>query len=311
MKATIINNFGTADELQMAELPMPQTGSDQVLVKNYYTSVNPMDCKVRSGQFKLFAGSKLPKIFGSESAGVIEKAGKNVASFKKGDRVMVGTGFKFGTYAEFVAVNENAVFKLPDEVDFADGATLPCAAGTAHNGLYRTAKIKSGDDVLINGAYGGIGGFAVQLAKLAGTQVTGVCSTENIENVKALKADHVLDYTTQDIYAIDKQFDIVFDTVGKLAIRHALRLVKNGGILVTTVGSFQIMMSMLFNPFRSKKIKSVWNNPTKDDMKMLSTLVADQKLKVIVDREYKLEELPQAHRYSETGKAKGKILVKI
>lgn len=311
MKAIIINKFGSTNELQLAQIPVPQVEPDQVLVKNYYTTVNPMDCKVRAGQFKLFAGSKLPKVFGSESAGVIEQVGKNVTGLKKGDRVTVNTGFKFGTYAEFVSVNKKAVFKLPDQVDFAKGACLPCAGGTAHNGLYRTAKIKPGDEVLINGAYGGIGSFAVQLAKLAGAKVTGICSQENMENVRALNADHIIDYTSQDLYGINKQFDIVFDTVGKLDTGKVQRLIKKGGILVTTVGSFRIMLAMTFTLFRSKKVKSVWNNPSQEDMELLTKLVAKQKLKVIIDREYPLEEIAIAHQYSETGRAKGKILVNI
>ncbi|MDN3584612.1 NAD(P)-dependent alcohol dehydrogenase [Mucilaginibacter flavus] len=311
MKAIIINKFGSVNELQMAQVPVPEVGPNQVLVKNYYTTVNPMDCKVRAGQFKLFAGRKFPKVFGSESAGVIEQVGKNVAGLKKGDRVTVNTGFKFGTYAEFVSVDKKAVFKLPDAVDFAQGACLPCAGGTAHNGLCLTAKVKPGDEVLINGAYGGIGSFAVQLAKLAGAKVTGICSKENLENVKALHADQVFDYTRQDVYGMGKQFDIVFDTVGKLDIGKIQRLVKKGGILVTTVGSFRIMLAMLFNLFRSKKVKSVWNNPSTEDMNQLMTLIIEHKLKVIIDREYPLEEVAVAHQYSETGRAKGKILVSI
>lgn len=311
MKAVIINKYGSANELKMAEVLTPEVKPDQVLVRNYFTTVNPMDWKVRSGQFKLFVGRKFPKIFGCECAGIVERVGENVKSFKEADRVMLNTGFKFGTYAEFVSVTESSVFYLPDEVNFEEGSTLTCAGGTAYNALHKIAKIKSGNKVLINGAYGGIGSFAVQLAKLAGAEVTAVCSTENIENVKALHADHVIDYTRQDIYAMENRFDLVFDTVGKLTLGKALGILKDRGIMVTTVGSGKIMLTSLFNFLRSKKVKTVWNAPGVDDMATLSSLVAEKKLKVIIDRSYMLDEVKEAHQYSETGKAKGKILIKI
>lgn len=311
MKAIIINKYGSTDELKLAEVQTPSVKPNQVLVKNYYTTINPIDYKARKGELKIFMKNKFPKILGFESAGTVEQVGQNVTSFKKGDRVMVMPGFKFGTYAEYVSIPENSVFKLPDNVTFQQGSTLTAAASTAYNGLYLTAKIKQGDEVLINGAYGGIGGNAVQLAKLAGAKVTGVCSTENIENVKALNADTVIDYSKQDVYAIGKQFDIVFDTVGKLDAGKVKRILKNGGVMVTTVSSFKVVLAMLFNVFSSKKIKSVWNKPKAEDMNILANLVAQQKLKVIIDREYSLEELAKAQIYSETGKAKGKILIKI
>ncbi|MGN6180874.1 MAG: NAD(P)-dependent alcohol dehydrogenase [Mucilaginibacter sp.] len=311
MKAVIINKFGPADELYLSEIPIPDIKGKEILVKNYYTTVNPMDCKVRAGQFKLFAGSRFPKVLGCESAGVVEKVGEGVTSFKKGDKVMAYTGFKFGTYAEYVAVNEKNVFRLSDKVNFKYGSSLPSAGCTAHNGLFKTARIRKGDNVLINGAYGGIGSIAVQLAKLAGATVTGVCSTENLENVRALHADYVIDYTVKDVYAFKNQFDIVFDTVGKLNVRQSKDILKNGGVFVTTVGSFSIMCAMMLNLFQSKKIKSIWNNPTQEELDFLSDRIYEQKLNVVTDREYQLTNLPEAHTYSETGKAKGKIFIKI
>jgi len=281
------------------------------LVKNYYASINPIDYKARAGQMKLFTGNKFPKILGIESSGIVEQVGANVTSLKKGERVMVMPGLKFGTYAEYVTSPEKSVFKLPDNVTFQQGATLTLAASTAYNGLYLTGKIKKGDEVLINGAYGGVGGIAVQLAKLAGAKVTGVCSTENVENVKALQADKVIDYTKEDIYTIGNQFDMVFDTVGKLDVGKAKGILKKGGVYITPTPSFKIILMMLLNVFNAKKVKIVWNSPKKADINFLVNLVAEQKLKVIIDREYDLEEIVKAHTYSETGKAKGKILIKI
>ena len=312
MKAIIINQYGTAEELKMAEVQTPSLKPGEVLVKNYYTSINPMDIQVRGGRFKIFAGRKFPKILGVESAGIIEQVGEKVTAFKKGDRVMASLGFKFGTYAAYTAVAETSVFHLSDELTFQDGATLTMAACTAYNGLYKLGRIRPGDEVLINGAYGGVGSFAVQLAKLAGARVTGVCSTENVEKVKALNADSVIDYSKQNVYTAGKQYDIVFDTVGKLDAGKVRRILNKGGKMITTVASpKQILFAVIFNVFSSKKFKSVWNSPTAEQMNVLANWVAEQKLKPIIDREYILSELPEAHRYSETGKAKGKILIKI
>jgi 2-desacetyl-2-hydroxyethyl bacteriochlorophyllide A dehydrogenase len=312
MKAMIIKRFGKAKELTIADMPVPSLKPDQVLIRNYYTSVNPMDTQVRAGRFQLFAGRKFPKILGVESAGIIEQVGKNVTAFKKGDRVMGALGFKFGTYADYTAASEKLVFPLPDAVTFQDGATLTMAACTAYNSLHKIGKIRKGDVVLINGAYGGIGSFAVQLAKLAGARVTGVCSTENLIKVKALGADTVIDYTKQDVYEAGKQYDIVFDAVGKLDAGKVKAMLNQGGKMITTVGSFKLILFSIFtNAFSSKTFKSVWNSPDTAQMSLLTSLVAEKKLKPVIDREYNLTELRDAHSYSETGKAKGKILIKI
>jgi len=311
MKAIIINKYGSVDELKIAEVQMPSVKLNEILVKNYYTSINPLDYKARKGELKMFINSKFPKIFGAESAGIIEQVGNDVTSFKKGERVMIMPGFKFGTYAEYTSCPDNLVFKLPDNVTFQQGGSLTMVGGTAYCGLYLKGKIKQGDEVLINGAYGGIGSIAVQLAKLAGAKVTGVCSTENIENVKALHADTVIDYTKQDVYAVANKFDIVFDTVGKLDVGKIKGILKNGGVMVTTVPSFKVFLAMFLNIFSSKKIKSVINKPTVKMMTFLANMVAEQKLKIIIDREYNLEEISKAHTYSETGKAKGKIIIKV
>jgi len=311
MKAIIINKYGTVDELKIAEVETPSVKPNEVLVKNYYTSINPMDYKARKGELKMFTGNKFPKIFGAESARIVEQVGHNITLFKKGDRVMIMPAFKFGTYAEYTSVVETSVFKLPDNVTFQQGASLTMAGGTAYCGLYLKEKIKQGDEVLINGAYGGIGSIAVQLAKSAGAKVTGVCSTENIKNVKALHADTVIDYTKQDLYTVAKKFDIVFDSVGKLDVGKTKGILKNGGVMVNTVPSFKVFLAMMFNIFSSKKIKSVITKPTAKMITLLANMVAEQKLKIIIDRGYNLEKISKAQTYSETGKAKGKILIKI
>ncbi len=310
MKAVIINKYGSKDELKLVELPQPSIKPNEVLVKNHYTSVNPWDYKVRNGSMKIITGNKFPKILGTESAGVVEQVGNNVKDFKKGDRVIAITGIKIGSYAEYLALPASSVAKLPDNVSFEEGATLPVVASTAFNALHALGKIKAGDDVLINGAYGGVGIAAVQLAKLAGANVTAICSTQNTNNVAALGADKVIDYTKENVYSISQQFDIVFDTVSNLDFGKIKAMLKPQGVMINTLPTPKAMLIQLFTSFSAKKFKSINNNPTAENISLLAKLVADKKLRVIVDREYTLDQLPEAHQYSETGKAKGKILVK-
>jgi NADPH:quinone reductase-like Zn-dependent oxidoreductase len=279
MKAISIERYSKANELKMVEIPAPSIQSHEVLVRNFYTTVNPMDYKARKGELKLFIKNTFPKILGVESSGIIEQVGEDVQNFTKGDRVMTMPAFKFGTDAEFSAISEKEVFPMPDGLSYEEAAALPMAGGTAYCGLHQIGKIKADDTVLINGAYGGIGTFAVQLAKLAGATVTGICGAENIENVKALKADSVIDYTAQDIYATGKQYDIVFDTVGKLKASKVKKLLRTGGVYITTVPSGILFSMILLNVFSTRKIKPVFNSANSENMNILAQLVAEKSSK--------------------------------
>lgn len=312
MKAVIINKYGSANELVTVELPKPSIKPNEVLVKNHYVSVNPWDSMVRSGSMKLFTGSKFPKILGTESAGIVEEVGEQVRGFKKGDRVIATTGkIHIGSYSEYIAVPETSLAKLPDNVNFQSGATLPVAASTAYNSLHELANIKKGDEVLINGAFGGVGSAAVQVAKIAGATVTAVCSTRNVENVRLLGADHVMDYTKDDLYQHVEKYDIIFDTVNKMDFSKAKKTLKQGGIMVGTLPTLKAMTNQFRTSWSSKKFKAINNYPTAENISLLARFVAEGKLKVVIDREFSLDELPQAHQYSETGKVQGKIVVKI
>ncbi len=221
MKAVVINRYGSIDELTLVDLPTPPLKDGEVLVRNKYASVNPWDYRVRNGSMKMFTGKKFPKILGVESSGVVHRVGKKVEGFKKGDRVIVSTGIKTGSYAEYVAVSPGDLSILPENLSFKEGATLPIAGTTAYNALHELGNIQKESKVLINGAYGGVGIMAVQLASLAGADVTAVCSTKPIEKVRKLGANTVIDYTTQDVYGIGEHFDLIFDTVGSLSFRQA------------------------------------------------------------------------------------------
>lgn len=311
MKTVIINKYGSVDELKLVELPIPIPKPNEVLVRNHYTTVNPWDYKVRSGSMKFMTGSKFPKILGSESAGIVEQIGSNVSNFKQGDHVIVLAGLKNGSYTEYIAVPETDLTHLPQNVTFQQGASLPIVGTTAYNALHQIAKIKRGDEILINAAYGGMGIVAVQLAKMAGAKVTAVCSTANIEHVKTLGADNVVDYTKRDLYTLPQKFDVVFDIVSVLDFNKVKNILKSNGVMITTLPTPKAMLKKLLTFFSSKKLKIIINKPTTGVIRTLADLVSDGKLNIIFDREYSLSELPKAHQYSETGKAKGKILIKI
>lgn len=310
MKSVIINKYGSANELQLAELPTPTLKSNEVLVENQYTCVNPWDTKVRNGSMKIFTGSKFPKVLGVEFAGIVSDIGTSVTKFKKGDRVAAVTGVKVGTYSEYIVLSESKIAKLPDQVSFKEGATFQVAS-TAYNSLHKLGKIKAGDNVLINGAYGGVGIMAVQLAKLAGANVTAICSTSNIENVKALGVDKVIDYTKQDISSLSGQYEILFDTVSKLDFKKVKHLLSPKGVMIFTLPTPKAILQQLLTIFSSKKYKAINNAPTVENIELLGNLMADGKLKVVFDREYSFNELPQAHQYIETERAKGKVMIKV
>lgn len=279
-------------------------------MKNIYTTVNPWDYKVRSGSMKFMPGSKFPKILGSESAGVVELVGDHVKGFKKGDNVIVLAGLKNGSYTEYIAVPETDLTLLPQKVSFQQGASLPIIGTTAYNALHNLAKIKAGDDTLINAAFGSIGVVAVELAKLAGANVTAVCSTGNLENIKALGADHIVDYTKEDIYQLNTRFDFVLDTVSVLDFDKVKAILKSNGMMISTLPTPKAILKKLATSFSAKKFNIIMNTSTTDVITILADLVAQSTLKVVFDKEFALNDLPNAHRYSETGKAKGKILVK-
>lgn len=308
MKAIQISKYGKPENLTLVELPIPKIKPNELLVQSRAASVNPYDCMARSGEMWFMEGFRFPKILGCELAGVVVDKGSAVGQFRVGQRVIVFTGRR-GAYAEYVAVSELNVTALPDAVSFSEGAALPVAGSTAYDALHLLSNVKPGQRVLVYGAYGAVGSFAVQLAKYAGAFVVGVCSTANLASVKAIGADEVIDYTTTDFKKMSTSFDIVFDTPTALKYREVKRLLSASGTFVATLPSPVNMFNQLFSTKKGKKVKTIFANPTREKIDFLATLVSEGKLKVIVDREYLMEQIGEAHRYSETKRAKGKLVV--
>lgn len=317
MKAVLIRKFGAPDVMNVEEAERPVVQDDEILVRIRYSSINPVDWKVRNGSLKMLTGSRFPMFLGFDIAGEIVETGKEVAGFKKGARVFGMLDYRRrGAYAEYVSAKENNIALMPQNLDFRDAAAIPLAGLTAYQALHNKGKIKSGDNVLVNGASGGVGLFAVQIAKASGAEVTGVCSTDNVEVVKNIGADKVIDYKKEDITQIADRYDIIFDAVGKLSFFKIRKILKNSGCYVTTLPNTDNILAFITSPvlsiFGYRKRASMINvRPNHQNLEVLSSLAEQKKLIPLIDRVFKLEDIREAHKYSETGRARGKIVIEI
>lgn len=319
MKAIINTKYGPPDVVKLMEVDAPVPCDNEVLVKIHATTVNRTDCGFRSAEYfitRFFSGLFKPgfKILGNEFSGEIENIGRKVKSFKKGDRVFGFSGRKFGAHAEYLVIAEDdTIATMPENLSFEEAA--PIAEG-GHYALcdIRAAGVKSGQNILINGASGGIGSAAVQLAKYFGAKVTAVCNTRNIELIKSLGADYVIDYLTQDFTRTEQTFDFIFDSVGKSSFGKCKHLLNKGGIYISTElgkNSENIFLA-LFTPFLGgKKVLFPLPKISQEDIVFLKELVEKGKYKPVIDRRYFLEQIVDAYKYVETGQKTGNVVIKV
>lgn len=309
MHAMRIHDYGKVDVLKYEEVDVPEPAADQVLVKINYSSINPMDWKVREGLTKNWIQLSMPAILGIDFAGTVEKMGSKVSRFKKGDKVFGRADItKGGSYAEYAAVNEDSMGLVPKSISLKEAAGLPVVAGTAWNGIFDTAQVKKGMRVLVTGASGGVGTMAVQLAKSAGAYVIATTSKPNIGMMKALGADEVIDYTDGDFAKkVKPQVDVVFDTVGRDTLERSYGIIKEGGMLVTIAGQPDEALAQK----HGISVKSFRASTNGERYKQIAELVDQGKLKVVIEREFPLSELRAAHELSESMRAKGKIIIKV
>ncbi|GAB3331013.1 NAD(P)-dependent alcohol dehydrogenase [Larkinella ripae] len=315
MKAAIIQQYGDTHELHIQEVPKPAFDSidnpHQVLIRVHAAGINPMDTKVRDGSMKLILSNEFPKILGGECAGVVEAVGLMVKDVQPGDRVVASLGPEGGGYAEYALAKDTNVVKLPDAIGFAQAAVMPIAAGTALQAFLNKGYLKPGDRVLINGATGGVGTFAVQIAKILEGHVTAVCSTEGIALARELGADVVIDYNTADFTKSIEQFDLVFDAIGESSFDACRNILTEEGIYVTTLPSAKQLLEQVITIFTKKKAESLVFTFSQDDMNWLLKQLTDGHLTPVIARTYPLGELAQAHAESEAGHVKGKLVVEI
>lgn len=320
MKAIVFTEYGSPDVLHFEEVETPTPNDDQVLVKIHASSINAGDWHIlRADPFlvRLAFGLRKPNIaiLGADIAGRVEAVGGNVRQFKPGDEVFGDiSGCGFGGFAEFVCVPETALAPKPDGLSFEQAAAVPAAGVTALQSLRDTGKIQPGQNVLINGASGGVGTFAIQLAKHFGAEVTGVCSTRNIEKVRALGADHVIDYTQEDFTTNGKQYDLIHAANGHQSIWAYKRSLSPHGRYVMSGGAMaQMWEAMLLGPFVSmfsgKSMGNMLVKPNQDDLMMLKALLEAGDVLPVIDRRFTLGDVPDAIRYMEDAHAQGKIVI--
>jgi 2-desacetyl-2-hydroxyethyl bacteriochlorophyllide A dehydrogenase len=311
MKAVVYDKSSSPDFLSFREVEKPLPNDNEVLVKIMAVSINAAD--YRSMRMGIIPKRK---IFGADIAGQVVAAGKNIEKFKVGDEVfgdLAGCGF--GGLAEYVAVPEKVLALKPASVSFEDAAAIPMAAVTALQALRDIGHIQAGQTVLICGAGGGVGTYAVQLAKYFGAQVTAVCSPNNVELARSLGADQVIDYTKEDFAANGKQYDLVLAVNGNRSLSTYKRAMAPRGIYVMIGGALtQVFKSLLFGPFLSingKKMRALAAKPSSTDLELIIKLVEEGKIKPIIDKRYPLAETGEAMQYLSKGHARGKVIIRV
>ncbi len=320
MKAIVCTQYGQPEVLQLKEVEKPIPKDNEILVRNYATTVTAADTMMRKGKpyiGRLYLGFKKPNkpVLGFEFAGEVAAVGNDVSLFKVGDRVFGGTT-TLGCYAEYVCVNETGVLStMPGNISYEEATPVSGSAITVLNFLKGMANIKQNDKVLINGASGGLGTYAVQYAKHAGAEVTGVCSMANIEMVKALGADKVVDYTINDFTKSGEKYDIIFDTVGKRSFSECKKSLKEKGIYLSPVLNFQLFIqSLVTSTSGGKKAKFSFTGmlPVKTRLNYfmeLKELLKTGQIKTVLDNHYSLSQVAAAHEYVEKGHKKGNVVI--
>lgn len=311
MRAVRVHQYGGPEELKIERIPRPEPGADEVLLRVHSVGVLPADCKMRAGFFRNRGPMNFPYIPGSALSGVIEEIGSGVTRFKVGDAVF-GRGFH-GACADYVTTPlESAILNptlahKPNNLSFDEAATISGGATTAYWGLFDDANLQAGQRVLVQGAAGGVGLYAVQLAKWKGAEVIGTTSTQNVEFVRSLGADEVIDYTTTRFEDVVKEVDLIYDTVGGEITNRSLEVVKRGGMLITIIGepSQERAAALGVDAHFSKILTSV------DVLETLAHMLGKGEIKPYVGTQFALEEVRQAHELCETGHGRGRIVLHI
>jgi NADPH:quinone reductase-like Zn-dependent oxidoreductase len=313
MKAYYSTAYGGPEVSQYGDFPDPSAGNGQILVEVKAVSINPVDYKVKRGIAKFMSGSKFPRIFGSDFAGVVKSTGNGVTQFNPGDRVYGATPViwgKPGALAQLLAVDQKFARAIPGQISFEEAASLPIAALTALNGL-RRCRVTEGKTVLINGGTGGVGHFAIQIAKAKGAIVTATCSQDNAEFARKLGADETIGYSKEELAKSEKKFDAILDAYGKMDFEDVCRLLKRGGIYATTqIKLFLFFSSLFVQLVYAKKLISSNMRSRPEDMEEMEKLFIDKKLYPVIEHSFTLDHSAEAFELAEHGKPRGKIIIR-
>jgi NADPH:quinone reductase-like Zn-dependent oxidoreductase len=327
MKAIVWTKFGPPDVLQLQEVEKPQPKDNEVLIKVHATTVTVGDCEMRRLEYplvmgllvRIYVGFRKPTritILGMELAGEVEAVGRDVTKFKSGDQVFAATGFMdTGTYAEYICLSENpengAIAPKPSNMSFTEAAAVP-VGGLEALSLLRKANIQTGQKVLINGASGTIGPYAIQLAKFFGAEVTAVDSTKKLDILHSIGADHTIDFTQTDFTKIGKQYDVIFDVVGKSSYSGCMKSLKENGIYLLTYPKIGRSIRGRWTSMRStKKVIRGTSTDNAEELEFLRDLIEAGKIKSVIDRTYPLEQTVEAHRYVEAGEKIGNVVITV
>ena len=323
MKAVAYEDYGSADVLEVKEVPKPQVGRDEVLVRVRAASPNPWDWHFMRGLpyiARLQGGLRKPKnpVLGSDMAGEVLTVGEGVTRFRPGDEVFGFVGA--GAFAEYVSAPEDVLGLMPANLSFQQAATVPLAAMTALQGLRDVGEISAGQKVLIVGASGGVGTFAVQIAKWFGAEVTGVCSTKNLELVRSIGAGHVIDYTQEDFTGGGQAYDLIFQLAGTTSPSDCRRVLTPKGRLVLSSGDSpgrfigpvgRVIKAVVLSKFVGQTLRPLQMTRSIEDLKLLRELIEAGSVTPVIDRTYPLSESADAIRYLETGRARGKVVISV
>ena len=321
MKAIMYEKYGPPEVLKLKETTLPTPNDDQMLIKVHATAVTPMGYRIRSGNrgrnaplwpiTRFMMGRKPSQtILEGEVSGEIVEAGKNITKFKKGDKIF---GLALASYAEYTLCSEKSKIQImPPNISFEEGASIAFGGLTSLYFLRTRGNIQSGQKVLIYGASGGVGVFAVQIAKLFGAEVTGVCSSKNFDLVRSLGADRVIDYKKEDFRKENNQhYDIIFDTVGKLSFGSCKKVLAKTATFLETVPSYRFLLRVVWSSIIGKRKVVIGVGGTMADLEYLKEQIESGKLKIVIDRTYSLEQAVEAHRYVEQGHKVGSVVLKV
>lgn len=332
MKAFIIDRYGKKAALRATEIPEPELGKDDVLVQIHAAGVNPLDLKIRDGEFKMILPYRMPLVLGNDLAGVVVRVGSGVQQFKAGDEVYARPDDnRIGAFAEFIAIDQRSLAIKPKDLTMEEAASIPLVGLTAWQALVEKANLKKGQKVLIHAGSGGVGTLAIQLAKHLGATVATTTSTANVEWVKRLGADIVIDYRKDDFEKVLHDYDVVLNSLGTETLEKSLRILKPGGKLISISGPpdvdfaksaglsgfLKLVMRLLSYGIRKKAKRRgvsysfLYMRASGEQLRKITALIDSRVIRPVVDRVFPFESTPEALAYVETGRAKGKVIVKV